>query len=64
MGCPLLLGKDVEESAKKVILSTRESGCAINNSIVIRILTGIVRNVGSNLLAEHGGPIHVDKSVT
>ena len=63
VGRPLLLGKDVEESARKVILCIRASGGVINNSIVIGIITGIVRNINSNLLAENGGPIHVDKAV-
>ncbi len=34
VGCPLMLGQDVEESVKKIILCIRESGGVINNSIV------------------------------
>ena len=63
MGWPLLLGKDVEESGRKVILCIRESGGVINNSIVSGIITGIVRNMDSNLLAENCGTIHFDKAV-
>ena len=62
-GRPLLLGQDVEESAKKIIRCIREAGGIINNSIVIGILTGILRETDSNLLAENGGPIQIDRSV-
>ena len=61
--CPLMLGQDIEESAKKVILCIRESGGVINNSIVIGIITGILHDIDSNLLAENSGLIHVDKAV-
>ena len=61
--CPLMLGQDIEESAKKVILCIRESGGVINNSIVIGIITGILHDIDSNLLAENSVLIHVDKAV-
>ena len=57
-----MLRQDVEESDKKVTLCIRESGGVINISIVIRIITGALRNIDSNLLVENGGPIH-DKAV-
>lgn len=53
----------MSKKAQKVILCIRESGGVINNSIVIGIITGILRDKDSNLLAENGGPIHVDKAV-
>ena len=62
-GRPLLLGRDVEESAKKVIQQIRQSRGIINNSVVIGIITGILRGTESSLLLENGGPIHVDKEV-
>ena len=63
VGRPLMLGQDVEESVKKIILCIRESGGVINNSIVIGIITGVLRDIDSNLLSENGGPIRVDKAV-
>jgi hypothetical protein len=63
IGRPLLLGKDVEENAKKIIHCIRESGGIINNSVVIGIITGILRDTDSNLLSENGGPIKVDKGI-
>ena len=59
----MLLGRDVEESAKKVIQQIRQSGGIINNSVVIGIITGMLRGTESSLLLENGGPIHVDKEV-
>ena len=62
-GRPLLLGQDVEENAKRIIRCIREAGGVINNSIVIGIITGILRDTDSNLLAENGGPVQIDRSV-
>lgn len=59
---PLLLGQDIEESGKKIFQCIRESGGVINN-LIIGIITGILHNKDSNLLAENGGPIQVDKAV-
>ena len=58
---PLVLGQDVERHAMKVIHQVRESGGVVNNSVVIGIIKGIMRNTDSNLLAENGGPITVGK---
>ena len=63
VGRPLLLGQDVEEKTRRVIQQIREAGGVINNSVVIGIITGILRDTESSLLLENGGPIHVDKSV-
>ena len=63
VGRPLLLGQDVEDNAKKIIHQIRLSGGVINNSVVIGIITGILRGTDSSLLLENGGPIHVDKEV-
>ena len=60
---PLLLGQDVEESAKKIIHCIREAGGIINSSIVIGIFTGILCETDSNLLAENSAPILIDRSV-
>ena len=49
----LLLGQDVEESDKKIVPCIREAGGVINNSIVIGILSGILCDTDSNLLAEN-----------
>ena len=49
----LLLGLDVEESDKKIVPCIREAGGVINNSIVIGILSRILRDTDSNLLAEN-----------
>ena len=38
-----MLGQDVEESVKKIILCIRESGGVINNSVVIGIITRVLR---------------------
>ena len=45
VGCPLMLGQDVEESVKKIILCIRESGGVINNSIVIGIITRVLCDI-------------------
>ena len=63
VGRPLLLGQDVEEKTRRVIHQIREAGGVINNSVVIGIITGILRDTDSSLLLENGGPIHVDKPV-
>jgi hypothetical protein len=57
------LGRDIEDNARKIIQQIRESGGVINNAVVIGIITGILRDVNSNLLLENGGPINVDKGV-
>ena len=62
-GCPLLLGQDVEENAKRIIRQIRQSGGVTNNSVVIGIITGIRHGTDSSLLLENGGSIHVDKEV-
>ena len=49
----LLRGQDVEESDKKIVRCIREAGGVINNSIVIGILSRILRDTDSNLLAEN-----------
>ena len=63
VGRPLLLGCDIEDNAREIIQQIRESGGVINNAVVIGIITGILRDVNSNLLLENGGPINVDKGV-
>ena len=55
------LEQDVERHAMKVIHQVRESGGVVNNSVVIGIIKGIMRDTDSNLLAENGGPITVGK---
>ena len=62
-GRPLLLGQEVEEKAKAVILNIRDSGGVINNSVVIGIIKGIIRDSDSNLLVENGGPLQIDKPI-
>jgi ribosomal protein S21 len=62
-GRPLLLGADVEEKSKAIIKSIRESGGTINNSVVIGIIKGVIKDSNSNLLSDNGGPIFVDKPV-
>ena len=57
----LALGQDVERHAMKVVHEVRESGGVVNYSVVIGIITGIMHNTDSNLLAENGGPITVGK---
>ena len=61
LGRPLALGQAVERHAMKVIHQVRESGGVVNNSVVIGIIKGIMRDTDSNLLAENGGPITVGK---
>ena len=46
----LLLGQDVEESAKKIIRCIGEAG-GVNYSMVIGILSGNLHNTDSNFLA-------------
>ena len=53
----------VHKSAKKVVHQIRESGGAVNISVVIGIITGILRDTDSNLLAENDGPISVGKEI-
>ena len=60
LGRPRALGQDVERHAMKVIHQIRESGGVVNNSVVIGVITGILRDTDSNLLAENGGPITVE----
>ena len=62
-GHPLLLGQEVKEKAKAVILNIRDSGGVINNSVVIGIIKGIIRDSYSNLLVENGGPLQIDKPI-
>ena len=62
-GRPLLLGQEVEEKAKAIILNIRDSGGVINNSVVIGIIKGIIRDSDSNLLVENGGPLQIDKPI-
>lgn len=63
IGRPLLLGNDVEDKAKQIIRSIRDAGGVINNSIVIGIIKGIVKDTDSNLLAENGGSIEIGKPI-
>ena len=44
-----------------VIHQVRESGDVVNNSVVVGIITGIMGDTDSNLLAENDGPITVGK---
>ena len=62
-GHPLLLERDVEESAKMVIHQIRQSDGIINSSVVIGTITGILCSTDSSLLLENGGTINVDKEV-
>ena len=62
-GRPLLLGRDVEESARNIIHQIRQAGGIVNNSVVIGVITGILRGTDSSLLSENGGPINVNKEV-
>ena len=61
MGRPLRLGQNVERHAMMVIHQVRESGDVVNNSVVVGIITGIMGDTDSNLLAENDGPITVGK---
>ena len=61
LGHPLALGQNVEIRAMKDSHPVRESGDVVNNSVVVGIITGIMGDTDSNLLAENDGPITVGK---
>ena len=63
MGRPLTLEQNVERHAMMVIHQVRESGDVVNNSVVVGIITGIMGDTDSNLLAENDGPITVGKKL-
>ena len=63
VGRPLLLGQDVENKVKAIVRGIWDAGGVINNSIVIGIIKGVIKDSDSNLLVENGGPIEVDKPV-
>lgn len=63
LGRPLALGQYVESSAKNVIHQMWVSGGIVNNSVVIGIIAGILRDTDSNLLTGNGGTISVGKKL-
>jgi hypothetical protein len=60
---PLLLGQGVEDKTNGIICSIRDAGGIINNSIVIGILKEIIEDTDSNLLAENGGSLIIEKPI-
>ena len=61
VGRPLLLEQDVEDKVKAIVCGIRDAGGVINNSTVIGIIKGVIKDSDSNLLLENGGSIEVDK---
>ena len=61
-GRPLMLGDQLDDAVIEHLQSIRTEGGVINSTIVVATATGIVKEMNSGLLAEHGGSLNISKS--
>ena len=57
MGCPLLLGSQLDKEVQAYLQNFRKICCPVNTAVTIGAATGLVHTKDSNLLAVNGGPI-------
>ena len=60
-GRPLLLGEKLDSEVKSYIRAMCEGGGVVTTAITVAAATAIVRKADRNLIAEHGGPITINK---
>ena len=61
MGCPLLLGRELDCHMQSYIMALRDNDAVINTAITIACAQGVVNNHDSKLLADNGGHVNLTK---
>ena len=61
MGCPLMLGEDLDKQVQAYLLELGKVGGLVNREIAIVSARGIVRKKDSRMLAENGGHVLLTK---
>jgi len=61
IGCPLILGEDLDKQVQAYLLELSKVGGVVNKAIVIASARGIVRKRDSRMLAENGGHVLLTK---
>ena len=59
MGCPLLLGSQLDKEVQAYLQNICKICCPVNTAVTIGAATGLVRRKDSDLLAVNSGPLVV-----